>query len=79
MRVGMPERDYNTVMQRRVWGGDMARATLTQQNTSKTRRFREQRTSVPSRFFQQAFSVVNVCLPRDSFMFTLQFGMLYGL
>ena len=28
-------------------------------------------------FFQQPFSVVNICLCQDSFMFTMQFTMLY--
>ena len=29
-------------------------------------------------YFQQPFSVVNICLCRDTFMFTVQFTMLYG-
>jgi hypothetical protein len=35
-------------------------------------------TSSGQSFFQQPFSVVNICLCRDSLMFTLQFTMLYG-
>jgi hypothetical protein len=39
-----------------------------------------QKSVTPScqRFFQQPFSVVNICLCRDSFIFTIQFTMLCG-